>query len=200
MPVYADRMQVQAFLDESFHEHRDDGFYVLAAAVLPEERHVELREAMLAMRGPRRDSKLHWYPMDDQEKLAAAKRIADIAEMQIVAVTAPVPLKGQERARALGLQCLVAELHAAGVRFLVAESRQRDLNARDIETVSRARRFVLPKGTDFRIEQRLGAAEPLLWISDVVAGAVRARLTGEERYFEVLAECVIEVRVDGAPV
>ncbi|WP_337825255.1 hypothetical protein [Amycolatopsis sp. A1MSW2902] len=190
---------LQAFLDESFHEHCDAGFYILAAAVLPEERHEVLREAMLALRGTRRGSKLHWYPMDDAEKLSAAKHVADIAEMQVVTVTAPVPVKGQERARALGLQRLVAELHSAGVRLIVAESRQRDLNTRDIQTVQRIRRIALPKGADIRIEHRLGDAEPLLWISDVVAGAVRARLTGTSRYFASLAECVIELQVDGAP-
>ena len=57
----------QAFADESFHEDTAGGFYVLAAAVLPVARHDELREAMLEVRGDRRSSKLHWYPMDHQE-------------------------------------------------------------------------------------------------------------------------------------
>jgi hypothetical protein len=186
--------QLQAFADESFHEDDHGGFYVLAAAVLPVERHEALREVMLEMRG-RRSSKLHWYPMDDQEKLDVAKRVADFDELHVVTVGTPVRPRRQERGRALCLQRLVTELHDAGVALLVAEARQADLNARDVATV-RQSRFMLPKGTAFRIEHRIGVHEPLLWIADVVAGAVRARIHGTPEFFEPLAGCVHEVQVD----
>lgn len=186
---------LEAFADESFHENAHGGFYVLAAAVLPVDRHDELRELMLQVRGRRRGSKLHWYPMDHQEKLDVAKRIADFDELHVVTIGAPVRPRRQERGRALCLQRLVTELHDAGVRGLVAEARQTDLNARDIATV-KATRHMLPQGTQFRIEHRFGADEPLLWISDVVAGAVRARLNGIPDFFEPLAGCVHEVQID----
>ncbi|RSD26422.1 DUF3800 domain-containing protein [Amycolatopsis eburnea] len=185
----------QAFADESFHENTDGGFYVLAAAVLPADRHDELREAMLQIRGRRRGSKLHWYPMDHQEKLDVAKRIADFDELHVVTVGTPVRPRRQERGRALCLQRLVTELHDAGVGVLVAEARQADLNARDIATVT-ATRHRLPAGSRCRIEHRFGADEPLLWISDVVAGAVRARINGTAEFFDPLAGCVHEVQVD----
>ncbi|GAB3720570.1 hypothetical protein GCM10027598_34230 [Amycolatopsis oliviviridis] len=38
--------------------------------------------------------------------------------------------------------------------------------------------------------------EPLLWIPDIVAGAVRARRQGFRDYTDHLAECVIELQVD----
>uniref|UniRef100_UPI003F498BEB hypothetical protein n=1 Tax=Amycolatopsis sp. CA-082387 TaxID=3239918 RepID=UPI003F498BEB len=186
---------LQAFADESFHEDDVDGFYVLAAAVLPVDRHDELRELMLQVRGRRRDSKLHWYPMDHQEKRDVAKQIADLDELHVVTVGTPVRPRRQERGRALCLKRLVTELHDAGVSMLIAEARQADLNARDLATV-KATRFMLPKGTQFRIEHRFGADEPLLWISDVVAGAVRARINGTPDFFEQLAGCVYEVQVD----
>ncbi len=186
----------QAFADESFHEDTTGGFYVLAAAVLPVARHDELREVMLDIRcGGRRSSKLHWYPMDHQEKLDVTKRVADFDELQVVTVGSPVRPKRQERGRRLCLQRLVTELHGAGVDTLIAEARQDDLNKRDIDSVRYARRL-LPKGTRFQIEHRFGADEPLLWIADVVAGAVRARINGTGTFFQQLSGCVHEVRVD----
>ncbi|WP_409489437.1 hypothetical protein [Amycolatopsis sp. cmx-11-12] len=155
----------QAFADESFHEDPSEGFYVLAAAVLPIARHAELREVMLDVRGGRRSSKLHWYPMDHQEKLDVAKRVADFDELHVVTVGTPVRPKRQERGRALCLQRLVVELHGVGVDTLVAEARQADLNKRDVDSVRHARLH-------------------------------RARLTGNDAFFQPLSGCVHEVQLD----
>lgn len=133
--------------------------------------------------------------MDHQEKLEVAKRIADFDELHVVTVGTPVRPKRQERSRAMCLQRLVVELHGVGVDTLVAEARQADLNKRDIDSVRHAR-LHLPKRTAFRIEHRFGKDEPLLWIPDVVAGAVRARLTGDDAFFQPLSGCVHEVRLD----
>ncbi|MEU9689567.1 hypothetical protein [Amycolatopsis japonica] len=67
---------LQAFADESFKEDDDGGFYVLAAAVLPVERHAELREAMLGMR-TERTGKLHRTVLTDGQKRAVVKQVAD---------------------------------------------------------------------------------------------------------------------------
>uniref|UniRef100_UPI003F49ABA5 hypothetical protein n=1 Tax=Amycolatopsis sp. CA-151526 TaxID=3239921 RepID=UPI003F49ABA5 len=191
-------MQVlQAFVDESFHEHSTAGFYVLAAAVLPVERHAELREIMLSVRGSR-SGKLHWQVLTDAQRHEVAKRVGDFAEMQLVAVGTPVRPRRQERGRALCLQQLVRELHGAGVDGVIAEGRTSALNARDVRTVQQARHS-LPKGAGLRIEHVLGAEEPLLWIPDVVAGAVRAKLHGNPAFFAPLADCVIELQVDTRP-
>ncbi|MFI5634714.1 hypothetical protein ACIA8E_36270 [Streptomyces sp. NPDC051664] len=40
------------------------------------------------------------------------------------------------------------------------------------------------------------AAEPLLWVADIVAGAVRAEKLGEPRYREILRERVIDFPVE----
>ncbi|SFW12004.1 hypothetical protein [Amycolatopsis australiensis] len=184
---------LQAFADESFHEDDGGGFYVLAAAVLPADRHAELRQLMLDLRGPR-SGKLHWQVLTEVQRRDAAKRVADFDELHFVAVGSPVPVRRQERGRALCLQRLVAELHGVGVEHLVAEGRTVQLNARDVRTVQQAR-FMLPKGARFRLDHMLGVDEPLLWVSDIVAGAVRARLHGNETFFEPLADCVLELQV-----
>lgn len=188
---------MQAFVDESFHEHPSAGFYVLAAAVLPTDRHDELREVMLSMRGAR-SGKLHWQVLTVAQRHEVAKRVGDFAEMQLVVIGTPVQPRKQERGRALCLQQLVRELHSAGVGHVIAEGRTRALDARDIRTVQQAR-HILPKGAGLRIEHVPGAAEPLLWVSDVVAGAVRAKLHGNAAFFDPLAKCVIELEVDTRP-
>jgi hypothetical protein len=187
---------LEAFVDESYDDRSVPGFYVLAAALLPADRHAELREAMLAVRARGRTSKLHWYAMEQQEKLDVAKRIGDFREMHIVTVGTPVLQQKQERGRALCLRQLVMELHSAGVTRLVAEGRQSGLDARDVDTVRRTRQHMLPKGAAIRIEHQRGALEPLLWISDMVAGAVRARMQGNPAFFEPLEHCILEVPVE----
>jgi hypothetical protein len=187
---------LEAFVDESYDDRSEPGFYVLAAAVLPADRHAELREAMLAIRARHQTSKLHWHPMNEQQKLDVAKRIGAFEEMHVVTIGAPVSHQKQERGRALCLHRLVMELHGAGVTRLVAEGRQPGLDARDVETVRRTRQHMLPKGAVFRIEHQRGAREPLLWLSDMVAGAIRARIQGNPMFFDSLAHCVVEVDVD----
>jgi hypothetical protein len=185
---------LQAFADESFHEDDGGGFYVLAAAVLPVDRHVELRGEMLRLRGTR-PGKLHWYEMDEVQKCDVAKRVADFEELHIVAVGAPVAVRRQERGRSLCMQRLVADLHEFGVEHLVAEARTMKLDQRDVRSVQQVR-YALPKGTRFRIDHVRGVDEPLLWVSDVVAGAIRARLRGNSTFFEPLAGCVVELQVE----
>ncbi|MGW7532551.1 hypothetical protein [Amycolatopsis sp. NPDC054798] len=186
--------ELQAFADESFHENDGGGFYVFAAAVLPVDRHSDLREVMLGLRGSR-TGKLHWQVLTDAQRHEAAKRVADFDELHLVAVGTPVPLRRQERGRALCLQRLVSDLHNIGVAHLIAEGRTTALNARDIRAVQQAR-YALPKGARFRIDHVPGTAEPLLWVADIVAGAVRAKLHGCDACFEPLADCVIEVEVE----
>ncbi|UMP03170.1 hypothetical protein [Amycolatopsis sp. EV170708-02-1] len=185
---------LQAFADESFKEDDDGGFYVLAAAVLPVERHAEFREVMFGVRAER-TGKLHWNVLTDGQKRAVVKRVADLGELHLVAVGAPVPARRQERGRALCLQRLVMELHALGVGLLVAEGRTAQLDARDVRTVQQSR-FSLPQGAAFRVRHARGVDEPLLWIPDIVAGAVRARRQGIPDYADQLAECAIELEVD----
>ncbi|MEE2040893.1 hypothetical protein Q8791_27100 [Nocardiopsis sp. CT-R113] len=184
-----------AYADESFLEDRERGYYVVATAVIDPAHLDHARQVMLDLRGTRRTGKTHWTEMDRQERKRAATRVAAIEGMHIVAVGTPVPPRRQERARARCLEHLVAELYGYGVSTLVMESRTRDLDQRDIRAVIGARR-ALPKGTRFAIEHTAGAVEPLLWVADVLAGAVRADRHGEESYRSILAERIYDFDVD----
>ena len=178
-----------AFADESFREDPTAGFYVLATAVLEQKSLQPTRELMRRLLGSRRTNKLHWHEMDRLQQKDAAYRVAGIEGFHVVAVGAPVPRRRQERARAACLAALVSELHRRGVEHLLIEARAATLNRRDVTTVQGAR-FALPQGSNFRVDHLPGPAEPLLWIADIVAGAVRSSRQGGPVPLELLGERV----------
>lgn len=77
---------------------------------------------------------------------------------------------------------------------LLVVSDQR-VDRRDVELL-RSVRFDLPKGTRVRLDHQRGETEPLLWLADIIAGAVRATQEGRTTYREVLADRLTLVSVD----
>ncbi|WP_285758623.1 hypothetical protein [Nocardiopsis ansamitocini] len=183
-----------AYGDESFLESDSHGFYVLATAVFEPHAIGEARAVMSTLWKGSPTSKLHWNDLTPRQRENVAKTVADLAGFHIVAVGSPVPRRRQERARAVCLNHLVDELHGYGVDTLYLEARDKALNQRDVQTVTGAR-FNLPRGTRFRVEHHRGGSDPLLWVPDVVAGAVRAHRQGEPLYRDILAECLYDLDV-----
>lgn len=184
----------QAFADESFYETDHGGFYVLAAAVFEPAVYEGARAAMVELRG-KHIGKLHWSKMDAQEQRNAAKRLAGLDGLHLVTVGAPVPRKRQERARAMCLTTLSVELYGYGVTELLMESRTPQLDQRDVRTVAGVRQRLLPRGAEFRVDHQPGAAEPLFWSADIVAGAVRAHREGNPFFRELLRDRIYEIDV-----
>ncbi|WDZ91413.1 DUF3800 domain-containing protein [Nocardiopsis sp. HUAS JQ3] len=183
-----------AYADESFLEHDHRGYYVVANAIVDPQHSEEARQAMDALRGGRRIGKTHWTEMDVPQRKQASDAVAAIEGVHIIAVGTPVPPRRQERARARCLEQLVPELHDYGVETMIMEARSPALNKRDIRTIIGAR-YALPKGAQFTIEHTKGAEEPLLWVADVLAGAVRAGREGDETYRSILGERIYEIDV-----
>ncbi|MCI2422193.1 hypothetical protein MOQ72_32655 [Saccharopolyspora sp. K220] len=183
-----------AYGDESFREHLEQGFYVLASVVFDAPILDDAREMLLALRGKHR--KLHWYEMEEVEQQRVVKQLADLDGMHVVVIGSPVPMQKQERARAKCLTQLVLDLHGLGVDSLVLEARTAELNRRDVLTAAAARRSLLPKDGWFRVEHCPGAVEPMLWAADVVAGACRAARLGRPEHREMLADQVYDIDID----
>ena len=61
---------------------------------------------------------------------------------------------------------------------MLMEAREQELNERDVRTVTGAR-FLLLKGSEFRVDHEFGLRDPALWAADLVAGAARAHRLGD---------------------
>lgn len=187
-----------AFGDESFSEHATSGFYVLAAVVLAPDRCDDVREAMLELRrrlrGRRAGDKLHWNHLDSRQQQDAVKQVTALPGLYVGTIGSPVPPRRQERARAVCLGRLVVELYRLGVTQLLMEAREQDLNKRDVRTVT-GTRYLLPRGSEFRIDHEFGLRDPALWAADLIAGAARAHQLGDSTYWQMLADRVLEIEV-----
>ncbi|MGW5053123.1 hypothetical protein [Actinokineospora sp. NPDC004072] len=186
----------QAFVDESFLEcDAGDGFYIVAAAVIEPAAQAAARQVMVALLDRSSREKLHWNEMNHDRQMRAAAAVAALAGFHVVAIGTPVPRRRQDRARARCLERLVTELHGVDVTAVLAESRTPTLDARDLRTVIGAR-YNLPKGSRFHLDHRPGRAEPLLWVADIVAGAVRLHRGGDSRCRDLLAGSLVEIEID----
>ncbi|MFF5939001.1 hypothetical protein [Streptomyces sp. NPDC012508] len=135
--------------------------------------------------------------MDHKQRRDAAQLVAAQNGLHVVVIGTPVPKRKQERARNKSLTSLIVELHGFGVDQLYIEAREPALNDRDIRTVAQARQTRLPKGTRVHADHVPGSTEPLLWISDIVAGAVRADRTGDRQYTALLDNVIdFEISTD----
>ena len=176
-------------------EAAEGGYYILAAAIVDPNSSHAVRDAMRMLNGARTSVKLHWKDLDRRQREHAAQAVAKLDGFHLVVVGSPVPARRQERARAMCLERLIVECHGLGVRELVLESRSQSLNARDLKTVVGAR-YRLPKGSELVVVHTPGSTEPLLWVADIVAGAVRLHHQGEGACREALAGVLLELPID----
>lgn len=89
---------------------------------------------------------------------------------------------------------LLSQLEARGVSHAVLEARNPTLDARDIAAV-RAFRASHVIGHEIRVDHGYPSRQPLLWVPDIVAGAVGADATGESSSAGRLLPVLTEHRV-----
>lgn len=183
-----------AFADEAYEDQETSGFYVLAAAVFEPAILDEARRVLSAIRARPHARKVHWYEMDAAQRLEAAEQLHDLDGLHVVVVGAPVARRRQERARALCLKAVVRELYGLDVEELHIETRERRLDARDVDTV-RGARYELAASARFVVQHELGAAEPAFRAADVIAGAVRTAHLGDATYRKVLGDRLYELEI-----
>jgi hypothetical protein len=178
-------MRRVAYVDESEPDPRSGsaGVYILAAALVEmnQQHAISAEIAKLLLPG---QPKLHWHVEDDRRRKLLTATVAGLPATYLVAVKVDRHATA-ERRRRLCLGRLLPELEAAGVSDVYVESRQAKQNARDLQLldVLRARRQV---GPGLRMYHRPGRNDPLLWMPDVIAGAVGARYRGDRSYEDLL--------------
>jgi hypothetical protein len=178
-------MSWSAYVDESEPDPRaDPGAYLLAAAVLPVEQLQAARDAVSALR-LRGQRKLHWPDENDQRRKLLTAAIAELEALYVVVVRVE-GTESSERRRQLCLRRLLCELGGAKVGNIYLESREAKQNGRDLPLLDalRAENAISPRG---RMNHPARPREPLLWIFDLVAGAVGAARQSYPNYRDQLA-------------
>jgi hypothetical protein len=138
--------------------------------------------------------RFHWRKEMHSRRFNAVNMIQRLPVLHLVVVGTPLDPSRQERGRRLCLRQLLLELEVHGVSWVVMEARTRSLNNKDMSAVNAWRSQHLISHTT-RIEHADPAAEPLLWLPDIVAGATNASEAGEHRWMDELTPLVTLSRI-----
>jgi len=159
---------VRAYVDESVREAAP-GLYVLASVVVAEETADAVRDALRSSLRHRRP-RFHWRDEQDTDRQAMAKVASELKLPSLVMVATPIDASRSERARRLCLTQLLWCLEQRQVLDVVFESRQ-NRDGKDRAHIVRAQKAG-HCSRSLRYGFALPLQEPLLWLPDLVAGAV----------------------------
>lgn len=166
--------------------------YLLAAACLEADEAPAARVSVAEL--GRSTRRFHWRDAQAPERGKAVGVVAGLRALHMVVVAAPLDPRRQERARRHCLRRLLFELDGAGVGRVLLESRGRRQDLRDLQVVN-ALRVQRTLGRQLVVDHAQPMGEPLLWVPDIVAGAVGAELDRAEPYAEQLAPMVTRYQV-----
>jgi hypothetical protein len=168
----AQECDVIGVIDETAPELAGGVLYVVTAGVLLGGRS-SARERMAAVLPSGRRRPFHWHQEGPVARRAALDAIEEIGVVAEVTVH-PVGRRQQELARRAALRELLPDLVVEGVDHLIIESRTTMLDERDRASILDALGHPVPLTYEWRSKD-----EPLLWIADAIAGAVRDHLVGD---------------------
>jgi hypothetical protein len=188
-----------AYVDESMRQRPNaEGVYVIAAAVLQTDEADDTRDALVKLGHGKRP--FHWRLSEPADQDRAVELVAALGTMQVVVVATKLDNKRQERGRRYCLERLLWELDQLGVERVWLDARSPHLNRRDLALVDALRsRGVLRSGLRIDFCQFFNGinGEILLWIPDIVAGAVSAAHgDGVHRFVVPLREVLVEVQIE----
>jgi len=184
---------VRAYIDES-GRNAAPGLYVLAGVVVLADQEDEVRAVLRSgLRHKRR--RFHWREEEHTDQETMAKLVGELRLASLVAVATPVDPKRPERARRLCLTRLLWELEHRNVRNVLLESRGDAQDRDDRRHIGNAQRAQhLEPGLAFIFGNP--KVEPLLWLPDLVAGAVnRARADELDCCLQLLGQDVTVLEV-----
>lgn len=171
-----------AYVDESICSI--NGGFVLAAACLEPADAINARGSMTSL--AKSGQRFRWREESEARRRKAVGVVAGLPAMHLVVVGTPVNPHEPERARHQCLRRLVLELNAAKVTRAVLEARDPSGKSRDLQTVEamRAEKVI---GSEITVLHRMSygsRADPMLWIPDIVAGAVSDELDHGHNHVE----------------
>jgi hypothetical protein len=149
------------------------GTYLLVASVVEEGDRQAVSDALRAARLPGQ-RKVHWHDEQATRRLDLLERIGLLPVRHVVVRTVDRHA-GSERRRRICLTALLLRLAAMDVADVCFEARQRTQDKRDRQLLDALRRGRLVSSS-LRMRHVPGPVEPVLWVPDIVAGAVGASL------------------------
>jgi hypothetical protein len=176
-----------AWGDESGSQpERDPHTYLMAAALVEYEDISEVRKTLEALRLPH-EKKLHWYGSSEDRRSDLVRVTSELPVTSVVVIHHQAGAEDRRHRRKC-LEYLFPELARMPCGQITFESRGPQDNS-DIDLVQKFRSRKLIQG-DFRVNHMGGPAEPLLWIADIVCGAVVQHRVGQPRYLAELGGLV----------
>jgi len=172
-----------AFADESLRVR--DGLYVLAAVIVADSNADDIRHTLRDLRQGRQ-ARLHWREEGSKRRRILVTAIRELPYTGVVVVADGMAPGRQERARRQCIERLLTELTGQGITSVVFERRHPELDARDrVMVAALQRRRSIPAG--LHASWQPAAAEPLLWLADIAAGAAALAQAGDHTYWQELA-------------
>lgn len=187
-----------AWVDESMHTatpKMPDGIYLLAATIAEATACDTTRDVLRGLL-PRKATRLHWRDQTQRRRRVIADALQNLDVVHTVVIGAPLDPRRQERARRICMERLLHELCSLDVSRVWVESRTASLNRRDRQLIDvlRSRQVIPPT---LRFDFAFPTDDPMLWLPDVVAGAVGAhRRGGDAQPYETLRAHIVEHEIE----
>lgn len=176
---------LSAFIDESgSHRSLDPNTYMLGAAIYNSETALKAAAAMQNLLLPGQ-AKVHWHDEDERRRLKLVNEVARLDGVGLIVVRNGLQGEKDERRRRLCGQRMYYELQQNGVQKAVFESRGPADDRRDrthLDTLKASKQVA----GSFRVDHLAGKAEPLLWVPDILCGALSQARTGNGVYMQLL--------------
>ena len=186
-----------AWGDESVRMHTDPPMYLLGATVLSERNDAAMKA--LELLKPHGAKKLHWRELGAKSQQKALAIISGLDSTTTIISGTPLEKHKQERARRKCLELLLTTLEGLGIDKLILESREADLDKKDVDLLFYARQNMMISNID--IAHVPGFGEPRLYVPDQILGAfgdVQASEVTARRWiqdWEKVKETITEISV-----
>ena len=177
---------LHAYVDES-HFAGPPSFYLLAAVLVDSDAAPDVRAALVGLLAGK--DRVHWHVEGPARRLLLSAAVARLELRAAVVIGTPVDHRRQERARRQCLAQLIWQLGECRTERICLESRGPAGDGHDRRALDGFRAAgILRSG--LYAEHAVPRREPILWASDVVAGATAEAERGDPGYLELLADVV----------
>jgi hypothetical protein len=176
-----------AFVDESVLDYGPTSIGVYVIGCVRAKDDCDALRTELAGHG-----RFHFYRVGETRRAGMARKIRKSQVETSAYVFRGLYGTGQEEARRRCLRSMLRDLRKWQVEQLVVESRGQVRDTRDRVTImSAVNSSTAPK--DLKYSWADGAADPMLWMADAIAGMVRTNV-GTGRYQEDLSALATDLR------